>query len=92
MFLSKMGSISDITKTDLHINLFIDRMCGCMETDSGGETRLQRAMLSHALQVCPLFTPEYLIHFYQSFGCFSCCEMFFSTLFPLIRSLWLSSW
>lgn len=32
-----------------------------METNSEGEVRLQRAMLSQALQVCPLFIPKYLL-------------------------------
>lgn len=46
-----------------------------MEANSEGEVRLQRAMLSQALQVRPLFLPKMSVGNLQSFGCFSRCEL-----------------
>lgn len=49
---------------------YTDRMCRCKESNDEGEARLQRAILSHALQVCRLLISE---SFIQSF-----------TFFPLL--------
>lgn len=45
---------------------FTDRMCPCTETNGEGELRLQRALLSHALQVCQLQSVVWSL--------LSCCE------------------
>lgn len=67
-----------------------DRRCSCTEEDNEGAARLQRVILSQALQVCKLFQPKkkkMLASYIQSFGCCSCCDNLTWTFYLMQESL-----